>query len=525
MRKVLFLIALILFSFSFVLAQKIPLSYYTDKQYLGNKKWKWTKYSEPKYYLNDASELTDINANFVSSLDENFDFEVTKGLYSLKVKSNGTLQALYNNKGVSMRIVGFGFYNSETKQKIIKTGIALSNPVVDENRIYWSLPLDANYFIEYNSKYFRDVIEMPQAIKDFLKNNKPSGWNKQNTWIALIYDVNAINLNLVEFDSNKNIFLRDDKNNTMFLLPAKKVYHELHQSGLGDFNNEGREWQKKRIYYNGYYIEAIPVTALDSEQGKLIWNLTFNANVPQSDFDGDETNLGAIETTDPQIVLDGIMYGGGVSFSSVSISQGTTISEATLHLTYNYKCSALGNCHAVIYGVDEDDTQAWSSSYKMSDRTQTTASVAWDETGDFTANSIYATKDFNVTDIVQEIINRAGWQSDNNLSFVLEVSSFGRAQFFKVNTYDSTYPEASLEIIYESADPCNKTVNEDWVMVNETTICENKVISLGTGKLFMDDVSLLGLINSILSLNLISIKLSSQPQKYILIQDSNLSVS
>ena len=182
---------LILFFVSFV-SSKTPLTIFSDEQYLGNNQWKFTEYGEPKYYYNDLNQLTEINTNFVQLQNDDYNFGVSTGLYSLKAKTNGNIlvELKKNNKtyGLKLKIIGFGFYNSSTKQKIIRTGITLNNPKLDGNKLVWSLPYDINYFLQYKNGSFRDVIEMPQTIKDYLWKNRPATWAIDDTWVALIYE-------------------------------------------------------------------------------------------------------------------------------------------------------------------------------------------------------------------------------------------------------------------------------------------------------------------------------------------------
>lgn len=114
-------------------------------------------------------------------------------------------------------------------------------------------------------------------------------------------------------------------------------------------------------------------------------------------------------------LLLGNRYGGqqhgALRFSDVDIPQGATITEAILNVAVEFKGSA-GNLEAKIYGLDEDNTAAFGD---PSGRPRTTAfdDASWSlpPTGEFSNH--------NVTAIVQEIVNRAGWVSGNAMGFYL----------------------------------------------------------------------------------------------------------
>ena len=49
--------------------------------------------SYPKYYKNAEGNLTEVNCTLVPSKDNDWDYEVTTGIWTLKVRKDGTFQA------------------------------------------------------------------------------------------------------------------------------------------------------------------------------------------------------------------------------------------------------------------------------------------------------------------------------------------------------------------------------------------------------------------------------------------------
>lgn len=66
-----------------------PLSEYSETTAPGRVSF----YSYPKFYRNASDQLEEVDPNFVPSSDENWDYEVNKGIWSLKVQADGTFQA------------------------------------------------------------------------------------------------------------------------------------------------------------------------------------------------------------------------------------------------------------------------------------------------------------------------------------------------------------------------------------------------------------------------------------------------
>jgi len=117
----------------------------------------------------------------------------------------------------------------------------------------------------------------------------------------------------------------------------------------------------------------------------------------------------------PLIVGD--TYNAGIRFPSVTVPQGATITSATITLHAERFSGTITNVHAIQKGDDVDDAAAWSSTSRPSQITPTTASgVDWDPTA-WTSNAAYVLP--AITDIVQEIVSRAGWASGNAMRFAI----------------------------------------------------------------------------------------------------------
>lgn len=124
---------------------------------------------------------------------------------------------------------------------------------------------------------------------------------------------------------------------------------------------------------------------------------------------------------------------------TIAVAQGVTIDLATFKIK-PYSHSGSGGA-GTIYGYDTDDAAIWSNTIKPSTVAKTSA------TATVTAGTGTTDRSFDITTIVQEIINRAGWVSDNDLGIVgLETSASGN----NTNWYDyaSSGKHGRLEIDY-----------------------------------------------------------------------------
>lgn len=135
---------------------------------------------------------------------------------------------------------------------------------------------------------------------------------------------------------------------------------------------------------------------------------------------------------------------GGFRFQTVAIPQGATITSATLtiDIMQTFKPTTIE-----VYADDVDDAPVWSLGSRIRDITKTTAFKSISPT----ATGFYP---IDVVGIVQEIVDRPGWASGNNIRFgmfptpppdgddyTIEIAAFEHA----------TRTEAQLEIEYEEA--------------------------------------------------------------------------
>ena len=137
-------------------------------------------------------------------------------------------------------------------------------------------------------------------------------------------------------------------------------------------------------------------------------------------------------------------------FQTVDVPQGASISSAKLQLAYHSdNGSAAGNT-VDIYGNDVDDASAPSSVSDFQGKAKTTEKVTWTIPSSMSGGTYYDTPD--ITDVVQEIVDRAGWAADNDMMFILTPSSWNSStnwllQYRSYNYGGSFKPTLVIEYV------------------------------------------------------------------------------
>ena len=176
------------------------------------------------------------------------------------------------------------------------------------------------------------------------------------------------------------------------------------------------------------------------------------------------------DSSDLELINDSHTGGNqvvGLRFTSINIPQGATIDNAYIQFTVDETKNSNGS--KSIYGEDSNSSGAFSSSSNdVSNRTKTSASVSWNPPS---WNSIGAAgtdqRTPNLKSIVQEIVDRSGWNTGNNISFIIDGSGTRTAE-----SYDGSASQApKLVVTYTYTSGARTATSE----VKETL--ENEVIS------------------------------------------------
>ena len=137
----------------------------------------------------------------------------------------------------------------------------------------------------------------------------------------------------------------------------------------------------------------------------------------------------------------------GLRFQHINIPQGATINDVRIQFRTDEKSS--GDVTINIKGENTDNAAAFAGQYNISSRSTTTAAVDWTPANWTVRNERGAAQGTpNLFAVVQEIVNRAGWQPNNALSFIL--SGTGSNNKRVADSFEGGAP-ASLSISYSVA--------------------------------------------------------------------------
>lgn len=150
-------------------------------------------------------------------------------------------------------------------------------------------------------------------------------------------------------------------------------------------------------------------------------------------------NSGAMERLQNNITVDSSDEWLGLRWQNVTIPQGATIQSA--YIEFRFINADRDDPLVTFYGDDVDDAPTFSATANdISDRTQTTANVAWNTTGVMTGPAgFYQGPEIN--SIVQEIVDRGSWASGNAMAIFAQ--SGENASSFKFDCFDNAPAKAA----------------------------------------------------------------------------------
>lgn len=200
--------------------------------------------------------------------------------------------------------------------------------------------------------------------------------------------------------------------------------------------------------------------------------------------DGVDMRLGSdYDNADKAIVA-------GFRFQTVAIPKDATINSATLTLNPN-----ANNSEAIltnIYCEDADDAAAFADdgTNNPSDRTLTTAFVAWDVSAGWTEDTPVTTADFKAC--VAEVVARASWASGNDMVIIIKDDGSTAGNNRELDSKnEGSGNEAILDIDFTAAagDSCTAPASGDWTVnlgddcyvTTDTYIIGNLILIDNTG--------------------------------------------
>jgi hypothetical protein len=169
-----------------------------------------------------------------------------------------------------------------------------------------------------------------------------------------------------------------------------------------------------------------------------------------------DTNDDCVEMDDTDIDLNGIDTDGNLvgkytnkvmdaawRWENVTIPAGSTIVSASFTIDGTYTAGTLVS--PLIKGILEANPADWSLGTRPSQRTKTTASVAWGGNANWVTVPQVSS---DLKDIVQEIIGQVGWASGNAIAFVWIDGGSANNVLRQFEDYDTGGTDPTLTITY-----------------------------------------------------------------------------
>ncbi|PHR49934.1 MAG: hypothetical protein COA32_02030 [Fluviicola sp.] len=136
----------------------------------------------------------------------------------------------------------------------------------------------------------------------------------------------------------------------------------------------------------------------------------------------------------------------GVRFIDVDVPQGATISNAKLVFRADETDFASSQLNIYIQAEDADNSAPYqTTNFDLSSRNFSATLYTWAEGSipGWNAGTVYETPDISA--LVQEVVNRGGWNSGNAMSFVL-YSDMGQSSERVADSYEGGYP---AELVFD----------------------------------------------------------------------------
>ncbi len=214
------------------------------------------------------------------------------------------------------------------------------------------------------------------------------------------------------------------------------------------------------------FISSTPSQSNSNASSEVTYSAMYTFQIVEGNDDAKQ-----FETSQGWMNLDGtIIYMTqspsseyvGLRFQGIDIPQGATINNVYLQFTNASSSESSGPCNLMIQGENAGDAAPYiSEANNIFDRATTTATVNWtpsDWTTQGEAGVLQQSPD--LTNIVQEIVNRPDWSAGNAMSFI--ISGTGTRI---IHSYDDEPSNAARIIIEVEQIATNEAVSD--VFINE----------------------------------------------------------
>ena len=309
----------------------------------------------PVNYRDANDQMQPINSEIVPSDNDEYDYEVTRGLYHIYIKNdlisdNPVVFETKDGTNLKMKLTAITYFDVSSKEYHIIENIQASTPTVTKNRMEFSNvfnSIDLRYI--YKETRLKEEILMSQAARDNLPDPSIYGINYNNAYIMFLIELDMdsapeayANNNRIKkqtYEGYDHIMFRNLHGDVKFFLPIDWAFRDVDRDSL---HEDIMLKIKKRTFYSEgkhYLLSGVRLKKLQQmPEGTIVFDpqveLTFQ---PGSDTGKDsyiyqtyENNYG--ERTN---LLVSKLYRIILEFDLGVIPSTANINSATLSL-YNY---------------------------------------------------------------------------------------------------------------------------------------------------------------------------------------------
>ena len=139
----------------------VPVSEYVEKSAPNT----MTFLSYPKYYRNNDGELTPVVCDLVRSQDPDWDYEVTQGIWTLRLRTDGTFQAMHEGDSFTYRLSELGIGRGSGFEPLKLGDPNWANYSVVGDTIRWS---DVFPEVDLTVRYVHDILKVDVIVGETL---------------------------------------------------------------------------------------------------------------------------------------------------------------------------------------------------------------------------------------------------------------------------------------------------------------------------------------------------------------------
>ncbi len=204
----------------------------------------------------------------------------------------------------------------------------------------------------------------------------------------------------------------------------------------GDGQNHPERVPELVVYYSVQNaIVEVPIMVTDTieDGGEFIPASSDDAEQENDEIDSlfdDDIDTGWEGEPDDQNILT-----AGLRFRNIGIPQGAIIDSAYIEVFSHETKTAEDVANITIVGNDVDDAVTFTEDQLIDDRVQTAASLLWVVDEPWGLWTPHRTP--NISNIVQEIVDRPGWQEGNSIAFILLGENQGPSEVENAREFES----------------------------------------------------------------------------------------